>query len=238
VGSLAAIAATLELISATGLVSRFLMPPPSAVAASFKRLFVHNDLFHYFLVSAGEVFMAATLAIALGAAGGWLLYVRPVAWRAFTSWIVALNATPVLLLFPLFLVIFGRGKFTIVALAVTSGLPPIIVKTREAFATVRPVLIEVGRSFNLDPVRQFWLIELPAAAPVIVGGIRVGVFYTLSAVIGLEFLTGFGGLGALIPDLAERYDLAAMYGAILFVILMSVTFLSLIKRVERWLKPY
>jgi NitT/TauT family transport system permease protein len=99
------------------------------------------------------------------------------------------------------------------------------------------VLLDVGRSFNLDPARQFWMIHLPAAAPTMVSGIRLGSFYALVSCVGAEFLTGIGGLGALIPDLAERYQLPMMYGAIVFVILTSATFLAVIKRIERWLRP-
>jgi NitT/TauT family transport system permease protein len=122
-------------------------------------------------------------------------------------------------------------------IGVVSALPPMVLKTREAFAAVRPVLLNVGRSFNLSAKQQFWLIHLPAATPTIVAGVRLGLFYALISVIGAEFLTGMGGLGALIPDLADRYQLAAMYGAIVFVILTSATFIGAIKRIERWLLP-
>jgi NitT/TauT family transport system permease protein len=56
-------------------------------------------------------------------------------------------------------------------------------------------------------------------------------------IVGVEFLINFGGLGQLINELAERYDLPGTYGAILFVILASVLFFVVLERAEQWLLP-
>jgi NitT/TauT family transport system permease protein len=53
----------------------------------------------------------------------------------------------------------------------------------------------------------------------------------------VEFLINFGGLGQLINELAERYDLAGTYAAILFVILISINVFVLTEWLERWLRP-
>jgi NitT/TauT family transport system permease protein len=55
-------------------------------------------------------------------------------------------------------------------------------------------------------------------------------------VISVEYLSNLGGLGELITDLADRYDMAAMYGVILFVMLVSAGLLALSERIERWLR--
>ena len=54
--------------------------------------------------------------------------------------------------------------------------------------------------------------------------------------VGVEFLINFGGLGQLINDLAERYDLPGTYAAICFVILVSVCFFVVTEWIERWLQ--
>ena len=61
------------------------------------------------------------------------------------------------------------------------------------------------------------------------------LIFTLINVVGVEFLINFGGLGQLIADLAERYDLAGTYAAICFVVLVSVVFFMATERAERWL---
>jgi NitT/TauT family transport system permease protein len=95
----------------------------------------------------------------------------------------------------------------------------------------------VGRSFNLTPSQQFWKILFPAALPTIFVGMRLGLIFALINIVGVEFLINFGGLGQLINELAERYDLPGTYAAILFVILISICVFFLTERLERWLRP-
>jgi NitT/TauT family transport system permease protein len=113
----------------------------------------------------------------------------------------------------------------------------VILKTIEGIAGTRKVLLNVGRSFNLTPMQMFWKIQFPAALPTIFTGIRLGLIFALINVVGVEFLINFGGLGQLINELAERYDLGGTYAAICFVILVSVLFFMSIEKAERWLRP-
>jgi len=143
----------------------------------------------------------------------------------------------VVLAYPLFMVIFGRNAWTIIMMGFLSALPPVILKTIEGISGTRKVLVNVGRSFKLTATQQFWKILFPAALPTIFVGIRLGLIFALINVVGTEFLINFGGLGQLINDLAERYDLAGTYAAICFVILVSVLFFMGLEKVERWLRP-
>jgi ABC-type nitrate/sulfonate/bicarbonate transport system permease component len=118
-----------------------------------------------------------------------------------------------------------------------SGLPPVILKTIEGLAGARRVLINVGRSFNLTGGQMFAKILLPAALPAIFVGLRLGLIFCLINIVGVEFMINFGGLGHVINDLAERYDLAGTYAAIGFVILTSILFFVVTERIERWLRP-
>jgi len=152
--------------------------------------------------------------------------------------VAAWAAAPIVLAYPLFMVIFGRNSWTIIMIGFVAALPPVILKTIEGMSGTRKVLVNVGRSFNLTPAQQFWKILLPAALPTIFVGVRLGLIFALINVVGVEFLINLGGLGQLINDLAERYDLAGTYAAIFFVILVSVLFFMALERIERWLRPF
>jgi NitT/TauT family transport system permease protein len=140
-------------------------------------------------------------------------------------------------MYPLFLVIFGRSSWTIIMMGFIAALPPVILKTIEGISGTRKVLVNVGRSFKLTPSQQFWKILFPAALPNIFVGIRLGLIFALINIVGVEFLINYGGLGQLINDLAERYDLAGTYAAICFVVLVSVLFFMVLEKIERWLRP-
>jgi len=157
--------------------------------------------------------------------------------RACETWVAAMASAPLVLMYPLFLVIFGRNALTIIMMGFIAGLPPVILKTIEGITATRKVLVDVGRSFNLNATQQFWKILFPAALPTIFVGVRLGLIFALINVVGTEFLINYGGLGQLITDLAERYDLAGTYAAICVVILVSVLFFMALERIERWLRP-
>ena len=230
------ILAAVEVLIRAGLINRYIVPLPSEVLASFGRVVVEEDILHRFLVTAWECLAAGVLLTAFGVAIGVFLHRVRLFRLACETWIAAMASAPLVLLYPLFLVLFGRNTLTIIMMAFIAGLAPVILKTIEGLSATRRVLIDVGRSFKLTPAQQFWKILLPSALPSIFVGIRLGLIFALINVVGVEFLINFGGLGQLINELAERYDLAGMYDAICFVILVSVVFFVTTERAERWLR--
>jgi NitT/TauT family transport system permease protein len=229
--------ALVELLIRVGVINRFIVPMPSDIIAAFPRVIVEEHVLQRFMLTAGEAFSASILVTIFGVAGGVLLYRYHLLRLATETWVAAIAAAPLVLMYPLYLVIFGRNATTIVMMGFTAGLAPIILKTLEGLAGTRRVLINVGRSFNLTSSQQFWKILFPAALPTIFVGMRLGLIFALINIVGVEYLINFGGLGQLINELAERYDLAGTYAAICFVILVSIIVFMLTERLERWLRP-
>jgi NitT/TauT family transport system permease protein len=229
--------AAIEVLIRINVINRYIVPLPSDVVAAFPRVIVEEDVLSRFLLTAGEAFSASILVTVFGVAGGVLLHRYHLLRLATETWVAAVAAAPLILMYPLYLVIFGRSALTIVMMGFTAGLAPIILKTLEGLAGTRRVLINVGRSLNLTPWQQFWKILFPAALPTIFVGLRLGLIFSLINIVGVEFLINFGGLGQLISELAERYDLPGTYAAICFVILVSVCVFLIMERLERWLRP-
>ena len=229
--------ALIELLLRAGVINPFIVPLPSLVLASIPRIISEEHVLQRFWQTAQEIVWAGLLLGVVGIALGALLYRFRLLRMACETWVAALAAAPIVLMYPLFLVIFGRNATTIVMIGFAAGLAPVILKTVEGLAGTRWVLIDVGRSFRVSPAQQFRKILLPAALPAIFVGLRLGLIFAMINIVGVEFLINFGGLGQLINELAERYDLPGTYGAILFVILVSVVFFDFTERLERWLRP-
>jgi NitT/TauT family transport system permease protein len=226
-----------ELLIQIGLVNRFIVPPPSEVIAAFRGLVVEEHIFSRFVFTAAECLAAGVMLTLLGVAGGVLMHRFKLLQQACETWVAAMASAPLVLMYPLFLVIFGRNSLTIIMMGFIAGLPPAILKTIEGISATRKVLVNVGRSFNLTGSQQFWKILFPAALPTIFVGVRLGLVFALINIVGTEFLINYGGLGQVITDLAERYDLAGTYAAICFVILVSILFFVTLEKIERWLRP-
>jgi NitT/TauT family transport system permease protein len=237
VATLLVVLLIMELLIQLNFVSRFIVPPPSEIVASFGRVIVEEHVFSRFLLTLGECLTAGIMLTVFGIAGGVLMHRFKLLQQACETWVAAMAAAPLVLAYPLFMVIFGRNAWTIIMMGFFAALPPVILKTIEGMANTRKVLVNVGRSFNLTPTQQFWKIMFPAALPTIFVGVRLGLIFALINIVGVEFLINYGGLGQLINDLAERYDLAGTYAAICFVILVSVLFFMTLEKAERWLRP-
>jgi NitT/TauT family transport system permease protein len=236
-GTLVIAILAVEALIRIGVINRFIVPLPSQVALAFGRVIAEEDMGERFRLTFLEAFTAGAMITVVGVALGILLYRVNLLRRATETWVAALASAPTVLMYPLFLVIFGRNVSTIIMMGFVAGLPPVILKTVEGLSGTRRVLIDVGRSLKLSGPQMFLKILFPAALPTIFVGVRLGLIFTLINVVGVEFLINFGGLGQLINDLAERYDLPGTYAAICFVILVSVCFFVLTEWVERWLTP-
>jgi ABC-type nitrate/sulfonate/bicarbonate transport system permease component len=229
--------AAVEWLLRIGLLNRYIVPLPSEVLASVPRIILEESILWPFLATCKECLYAMLLVAAVGIAAGTLLYGFAALRAATETWVAALAAAPIALMYPLFLVLFGRTTTTVVAMGFIAGLPPVILKTVEGLSGARRVLINVGRSFNLTVGQMLAKILLPAALPTIFVGLRLGLIFSLINIVGVEFMINFGGLGRVINDLAERYDLPGTYAAIGFVVLTSVGFFVVTEWIERWLRP-
>ena len=234
---LLALVAVLEALIRAGLINPFIVPKPSEILRSFERIILEEQVLPRFLLTCGEALAASLMLTVVGISLGVLLHRWRIVRLATETWVAAVASAPLVLMYPLFLVIFGRSAWTIIMIAFVAALPPVILKTLEGLSGTRPVLVNVGRSFKLTPSQLYWKILFPAALPTIFVGVRLGMIVALINIVGVEFLINFGGLGQLVNELAERYDLPGTYAAICFVILVSVLFFIGTERIERWLRP-
>ena len=235
--TLIVVLAGIEALIRLGVINRFIVPLPTQIIASLPRIVAEENVVQRFWQTTQEVLWASLVIALVGISLGALLYRVRIIRMACESWVGALAAAPIVLAYPLFLVLFGRSVTTIVAIGVIAGLAPVILKTLEGLTATRHVLLDVSRSFRLNPSQQFLKVLLPSALPSIFVGLRLGLIFSMINIVGVEFLINFGGLGQLINELAERYDLPGTYGAICFVILTSITFFVVAEHLEKWLSP-
>lgn len=223
-------------MSALGWVSPFLVPPPSDMLAAIPALYRNEGLVAKFLVTLGTVFVATLAAALVGIPFGWFMHRRPAFGIAYEPWLGAAFSAPLVLLYPLFMVIFGRGILAIAMMGLIAGVIPIALHTLQGFRSVSGVYLKVARSFGMTGSQVLLKVLIPAALPTIFTGIRLGMIYTMTYVVAIEFLVNLGGLGYLVGDLYNRYDIPGMYGAIVFVVLVSVLLFAGAERLEKWLR--
>lgn len=188
------------------------------------------------LVTVAEIAVALLAATVVGLVVGFMLWRYRAVGRAYEPLLGALFASPIILLYPVALVIFGRTAAAVVAVSAVFGMIPVALNTRNAFAHVGTVLVRVGTSMRLSRRQLFRHILMPAAAPTIFSGIRLSLTYILKSVLGLEYIVQVGGLGMWVSDAAYRFEIPEVYAGVLGTLLVSVGFVLGIDRAERWVR--
>lgn len=179
-------------------VPSFIVPPLSMVA----REFVHAWQFDHLLVHTGvtvaEVLAGFILGSLLGALGGYLLGMSPVAEFALSPYILALQIAPKVAFAPLFILWMGFTVYPKILVAVLIVFFPVMVNVLTAIRSVDPDLINLARSFKATRAQIFWKIEFPSSLPPMFAGLRIGSTLAVVGVVVGELVGGNKGLGYLL----------------------------------------
>ncbi len=235
--ALVVLLALVELFVRTDVISRSVVARPSDAFAGLITLQNRADLIDGFLITFGMTAVAMMLELLVAFPMGYFLFRRRDFAQAYSGWLAALVAAPIFLLYPLFLVIFGRNELTLIVMGFLPGVIPLIIQVELGFRGVPPILVNVGLSVGVTPWQNFWKIMVPAAAPSIFTGFRLALIYTLINIIAIEYLVDVGGLGRIVADRYFRFDISGTYTAIIAVAAISILFNWLIGRIERWVRP-
>jgi len=154
------------------------------------------------------------------------------------------NPLPAIALLPLALIWFGLGAGSIVFVTVHSVIWAVSLNTHSGFQSVSNTLRMVGRNYGLRGLRYTTLILIPAAAPSILTGLKIGWAFAWRTLIGAELVfgvsAGSGGLGWFIYENKNTMDTANVFAGLLTVILIGLVVENVIFRaierrtVRRW----
>src|SRR4029077_14913511 len=82
--------------------------------------------------------------------------------------------------------------------------------------------VTAARSMGASSPQMFWSVLLPAAFPIVLTGLRMGLILAFLSILGSETISSFSGLGHQIAGLAENMDTASMFDYIAFVLLIAL----------------
>lgn len=151
---------------------------------------------------------------------------------------IVLQAAPLAALVPLMIMAYGIGLTTKVLIVSVMALPVIVLNSFKAVRHTPGSLLEMGQSFMASRDQQIFKVILPAAAPVIFAGLRLGLASGFVGAVLAELLVTPTGVGDIITYNQSVADYPRMYGAIATVILVSVIFIETLEWIElRYFRP-
>jgi NitT/TauT family transport system permease protein len=212
----------------------FILPPPEAVAARFVEAWADGIMTPHAAATLREVVLGFAVGAGLAVAVGYLLARSRLAERVLSPYLVAAQATPILALAPLLALWFPDGLTGKIAICALIVFFPVAVATMVGIRSVDTGLLELGRSLRATPRQIFVTLEIPAALPSILGGMRVGVTLAVVGAIVSEWAGAERGLGWLvILARGSLFDIPLMFATLVTIAMLGVALYALVVLVER-----
>ncbi len=212
----------------------YVLPGPLTVFKRFVSAWTSGTMWPHFAQTLTEVLLGFAVGAALAVAVGILLARSRLAERLLSPYLVAAQATPVLALAPLIALWFGNGLISKLVITTLIVFFPVAVATMVGIRSVDPRLLEMARSFRATSWQTVTRVEVPAALPAILGGMRVGVTLAVIGAIVAEWAGGEKGLGVLINIArASLFDTPLMFAALATLALMGVSLYLVMVLIER-----
>ncbi|WP_131769448.1 ABC transporter permease [Candidatus Protofrankia californiensis] len=227
-----------EVLPRVGAVDRVFLPPFSEVADEWVVLLHGGDLWEHTSASltraASGFALAILIALPLGLLIGWFRLVD----QFLNSVLEVFRNTAPLALLPVFVLIFGLGETSKIAIIVYACVWPLLLNTISGVRGVDPLLVKSARSMGLSSLRLFQKVILPAAVPTIFTGIRLAGAYAILVLVAAELVGAKAGLGYLINYAQSNFAIPEMYAGIITIsaigLIINQGLLALERRFTRW----
>jgi NitT/TauT family transport system permease protein len=207
-------------------------PSFSETMVALGDLMADGSLFRAFRVTIEPLVLGLIISIVAGVALGVAMGLsRAAEWFGSPVFIIAQSA-PIAALIPLLTFAYGIGLTSKVLTVCIMAMPIIVLNALSAVRHTPADLLEMGRAFLGTRAQVIWKIILPAAAPVIFAGLRLGCAAGFIGVILAELLITPTGIGDIITYNQSIADYPKMYAAIFSIIVFSVAFIELVERSE------
>jgi len=210
----------------------FILPPPELVWDRFSQVLIDGSLLHHVLITLQEVLLGLTLGVSAATVLGYLLAKSVTFERILSPYIVASQSVPVVAIAPLLIIWFGPGLASKVLICALIVFFPVLINTIVGLRSVPEELHDLMRSLQATQWQTMRYLEIPAAMPAILGGLRIGATLSvIGAVVG-EFVGADRGLGFLVNVGRGQYDTALVFVAVFSLIVMALSLYLLMVLIE------
>lgn len=226
--------ATWQAIVWVGAYPPFILPGPLVVTQRFVEACTDGTFWPHLAATLSEILVGFTAGASAALPIGYVLARSRLASRVMSPYLVAAQAVPILALAPLIALWFGTGllaRSIIVAMVVFF---PVAISVMVAVRGIDRRLLEMARSYRVTRRQRIVLVEIPAALPGIVGGLRIGITLAVVGAIVAEWTGGERGMGVLI-NLARGslFDIPLLFATLTLIALVGITLYGAVLLVER-----
>lgn len=173
--------------------------------------------------------LGSVAAIALGL----VFTTYPDLHKAAEPYLTLLNAMPRIALAPLFLLWFGLGIGSKIAVGVSLTFFIVLSATVAGIRGVASDHLILSKALGATPDQVFFKVTLPSAVPVIFSGLRLGLIFALLGVVGAELIAAEHGLGQTLAYLQSTFSMDGVMALLFLLALLGLGVTAIMNRIER-----
>ena len=223
-----------EIASASGWLSKRVLPEPLAVASAFWGLLRSGELWHHVAVSSGRALAGLAVGGGLGLLLGLITGTFRFAETLLDTSFQMVRNIPALALIPLVILWFGIDEGAKLFLVAVGVFFPIYLNTFHGIRSVDPGLIEMARNYGLTGWALYRQVILPGALPSVLVGLRFSLGLMWVLLIVAETISAQAGIGYLTMNAREFLQTDVVLVGILLYALLGKLADLLAKGLERW----
>jgi len=200
----------------------FIFPKPVEVWIRLITVIEDGSLLYHTLVTLQEVIVGLALGLSAAIVTGYFLAKSRLVERVLSPYIVASQSIPIVAIAPLLVIWLGPGIFSKILTSALIVFFPVLVNTIVGLRSVPRELYDLMRSLQANSWQRIIKLEIPAAMPVFLGGLRIGAtLAVIGAVVG-EFVGADKGLGFLVNVGRGLYDTALVFVAVFTLVILAL----------------
>jgi NitT/TauT family transport system permease protein len=210
----------------------FILPGPGLVWRRFLQSLQDGQIITHLLTTLLEVLLGLFLGGLTATILGYLLSKSSTLEKIISPYLVASQSIPIVAIAPLIVIWFGPGIFSKILICSLTVFFPILINTVVGLREVPQDLRDLMRTLQASRTQTFLKLEVPAALPIFLGGLRVGAtLAVIGAVVG-ELVGADRGLGFLINVGRGQYDTALVFVSVITLILLAMSLYGLVLLLE------
>lgn len=200
----------------------FIFPTPFDVWEKFLSVTRDGSLLFHTLITLQEVLLGLTLGLSAAIITGYFLAKSRLVERVLSPYIVASQSIPIVAIAPLLVIWLGPGILSKILTSALIVFFPVLVNTIVGLRSVPKELYDLLKSLQANPWQRIFKLEIPAALPVFLGGLRIGAtLAVIGAVVG-EFVGADKGLGFLVNVGRGLYDTSLVFVAVFTLVVLAL----------------
>ncbi|SHJ97405.1 NitT/TauT family transport system permease protein [Anaerobranca californiensis DSM 14826] len=221
-----------ELAAQRGIINTFLTSRPSKVYQTIMQLYHNGQLFYHLRVTGIETGLSFILGTIIGTFIAIVLWWWKFLSKVLDPYLIVLNSLPKVALGPLFIIVFGLGFKSIIAMALSITVITTTIVVYSGFLNVDNNYLKLVKTFGASKLTSFIKVVLPASIPTIASALRVNLGLSWVGVIVGEFLTGRAGLGYLAIYGGQTYQMNLVITSVILLAICSALSYQLLIFVE------